>query len=190
MSRDRINNSPRTPWVMITCNIMNFRLINTLFGVIKGNEVLVKTASMLREGSENARGLCGRIGGDQFALLIPQTSYREDLLLRIAQTLEQEFRSGIYTFCIHFGVYKVDDSSLPVSVMCGRANSALRMIREDLTRIVAYFDDAIMEKLLMEQKVLCSFDEALQSGEFKESTARGRNGRPDKSQGVCRPVYG
>ena len=167
MSRDRINNSPRTPWVMITCNIMNFRLINTLFGVIKGNEVLVKTASMLREGSENARGLCGRIGGDQFALLIPQTSYREDLLLRIAQTLEQEFRSGIYTFCIHFGVYKVDDSSLPVSVMCGRANSALRMIREDLTRIVAYFDDAIMEKLLMEQKVLCSFDEALQSGEFK-----------------------
>ena len=167
MSRDRIISSPHTSWVLMTGNIMNFRLINTLFGVIKGNEVLVKTASMLREISEDSSGLCGRLGGDQFALLIPQTSYREETLLHIAQTLEQEFESGIYTFCIHFGVYKIDDPSLPVSVMCGRANSALHMIREDLTHTVAYFDDAIMEKMLLEQKVLCSFDEALQSGQFK-----------------------
>ena len=167
MSRDMINNSPHTSWVMMTCDIMNFRLINTLFGVIKGNEVLVRAASMLREIMEDSGGLCGRLGGDQFALLIPQTAYREETLLHIARTLEQEFKSGIYTFCIHFGVYDVDDPSLPVSVMCGRANSALHMIREDLTKTVAYFDDAIMEKMLMEQKVICSFDEALQNGQFK-----------------------
>ena len=51
--------------------------------------------------------------------------------------------------------------------MCGRANSALRTIREDLTRTVAYFDHAVFQKVLLEQTVLGSFEEALNSGQFK-----------------------
>jgi EAL domain-containing protein (putative c-di-GMP-specific phosphodiesterase class I) len=51
--------------------------------------------------------------------------------------------------------------------MCGRANSALRTIREDLTRIVAYFNYAVFQKILFEQAVLGSFDEAMESGQFK-----------------------
>lgn len=167
LSRDMIKNTPKTPWVMITGNILNFRLINTLFGVTKGNEVLARTSSMLREISEGARGLCGRLGGDHFALLIPKDRYKEEELTDTAQTLAEFFNSGIYTFCIHFGVYEIDDPSIPVSVMCGRANSALRTIREDLTNFVAYFDDAILQKLLLEQKVLGCFDDAIKEGEFQ-----------------------
>jgi EAL domain-containing protein (putative c-di-GMP-specific phosphodiesterase class I) len=51
--------------------------------------------------------------------------------------------------------------------MCGRANSALRTIREDLTRTVSYFDDAILQKIVLEQTVLGSFEEALGSGQFR-----------------------
>lgn len=146
---------------------MNFRLINTLFGDQKGNEVLARTASMLRDVSETSRGLCGRLGSDQFALLIPGSVYEEERLLSIAQTLAEIYNSGIYTFYIHFGVYNIDDPSIPVSVMCGRANSALRTIREDLTHTVAYFDDTIHQKIVIEQTVLGSFEEALNNGEFK-----------------------
>ena len=71
LARGMIKNSPDKSWVMITSNIMNFRLINTLFGDQKGNEVLARTASMLRDVSESSRGLCGRLGSDQFAVLIP-----------------------------------------------------------------------------------------------------------------------
>ena len=167
LSRDMIKNTPDITWVMITANIMNFRFVNTLFSVTKGNEILVRTASMLREISEEARGLCGRLGGDQFALLIPKAAYKEASLINTADSLSTLYNSGIYTFCIHFGVYEIDDPSIPVSVMCGRANSALRTIREDLTRFVAYFDDAILHKLLLEQKVLGCFDEALKDGQFQ-----------------------
>ncbi len=166
-AREKLKDDPDTPWTMITGNIMNFRLVNTLFGVLKGNEVLVRTAAMLRTVSEGAKGLCGRLGGDQFALIIPRSAYREETLQGIARALSAAFNSGIYTFCIHFGVYHVDDPSIPVSVMCGRANSALRTIREDLTCTVAYFDDAIMEKLLTEQTIISGFDEALRSGQFR-----------------------
>ena len=169
LARGMIKNSPGKSWVMITSNIMNFRLVNTLFGDQKGNEVLAKTASMLRDVSESSRGLCGRLGSDQFAVLIPRSMYREERLTSIARTLAEIYNSGIYKFHIHFGVYEIDDPSIPVSVMCGRANSALRTIREDLTRTVAYFDDAILQKIVMEQTVLGSFDEALGSGQFRMS---------------------
>ena len=167
LARGMMKNSQGKSWVMITSNIMNFRLVNTLFGDQKGNEVLAKTASLLREISEASRGLCGRLGGDQFALLIPKDKYREEQLINIAQALSDHYDSGIYTLHIHFGVYEIDDPSIPVSVMYGRANSALRTIREDLSNTVAYFDDAILQKILFEQTVLGSFEEALGSGQFK-----------------------
>ena len=165
--RGMIKNSPGKAWVMISSNIMNFRLVNTLFGDQKGNEVLVKTASMLNELSESSRGLCGRLSSDQFAVFIPGSMYKEERLTSIAQTLAETYNSGIYRLHIHFGVYEIYDSSIPVSVMCGRANSALRTIREDLTRTVAYFDHAVFQKILFEQTVLGSFDEALRDGQFK-----------------------
>ena len=167
LARGMIKNSPGKSWVMITSNIMNFRLVNTMFGDQKGNEVLTRTASMLREISESSRGLCGRLGSDQFAVLIPRSTYKEERLTSIAHTLAETYNSGIYKFHIHFGVYEIDDSSIPVSVMCGRANSALRTIREDMIRTVAYFDDAILQKIVMEQTVLGSFEEALDSGQFR-----------------------
>ena len=167
LARGMIKDSKGKSWVMITSNIMNFRLVNTLFGEQKGNEVLAKTASMLREVSESSRGLCGRLGSDQFAMLIPRIAYDKERLTSIAQTLSQFYNSGIYKFNIHFGVYEIDDPSNPVSVMCGRANSALRTILDDLTSIVAYFDDTILQKTVLEQTVLGSFEEALSSGQFK-----------------------
>ena len=167
LSREMLKNRPETAWVMVTSNIMNFRLINTLFGVFKGNEVLVKTAFLLREIADSARGLCGRLGGDQFALLIPKQAYREEDLLALSRTLTETYSSGMFTFCIHFGVYAVDDVKLPVSVMCGRANSALRTIREDVSRTVACFDDVLLQKILLEQTVIGSFEEALREEQFK-----------------------
>lgn len=167
LSREMIKSSSNTSWVMITSNIMNFRLVNTLFGVQKGNEVLVRTASMLKEISESARGLCGRLGGDQFALLVPNDKFEEESLLHVEQALSDIYSSGMYAFYIHFGVFEIDDPSIPVSVMCGRANSALRTIREDLTCVVARFDDDILQQILLEQAVLGSFDDALKDGQFK-----------------------
>ena len=165
--RGMIINSRGDTWMMVTSNIMNFRLVNTLFGVQRGNEVLARTASMLNGISESLKGLCGRIGSDQFAVFIPMSEHVEERLSDIARTLEETYSSGIYNFHIHFGIYEIYDPSVPVSVMCGRANSALRTIREDLTRTVAYFDHAVFQKVLLEQTVLGSFEEALNSGQFR-----------------------
>ena len=167
LSRELILNKPENAWVMITANIMNFRFINALFGVLKGNDALIRTGALLRRIAEGSGGLCGRLGADQFALLLPRQAYDEAALLNAARALSEAFNSGIFTFHIHFGVYEVLDASIPISVMCGCANSALRTIRESMKETVAYFDEAIRRRNLFEQEIISSFDDALQEGQFR-----------------------
>ena len=167
LTRQKIIDNPDRSWVMITGNIMNFKLVNTLFGVQKGNELLVSTANILKHISDEADGVCGRLGGDHFALLLPLDAYDENSLLKLQQDLSASFNCGIYTYIIHFGVYKISDPSIPVSVMCGRANSALSTIRMSLTKNIAYFDTDILKKALFEQEVISGFSKALENNEFR-----------------------
>ena len=167
LSREAIAKNPKMPWIMITSNIMNFRLVNTLFGSQKGNEIIVRNAAKLQHIAAASDGLCGRLGGDQFALLLPKGMYREALLTEITQSLREEYSSGSYTFVIHFGVYEVNDAALPISVMCDRANMALRTIREDHKKVIAYFNDDMLRRSLLEQEIISSFDKAIRENEFQ-----------------------
>jgi EAL domain-containing protein (putative c-di-GMP-specific phosphodiesterase class I) len=167
LGREMMLNTPDRSWVMVTSNIKGFRLINAIFGVQKGNEALVKTGAMLRRIAEQSSGLCGRLGADQFGLLVPEPAYGEEALEKIAQMLALAFNSGVFTFHIHFGVYRIDDASIPVSVMCGRANTALHAIRDDMQKTVAYFDEAMLRKSIFEQQVISGFEEALRGEQFR-----------------------
>ena len=165
--RGRIVSEPDKAWVFIAANIREFRLVNALFSVLKGNEILVRTAGRLKGIAERRNGICGRIGGDVFALFIPASEYREEDLTEAAKALTGAFSSGLFTFCIQFGVYRIDDSTIPVSVMCDRSNAALHTLRSDKSRTVVYFDDSMMRKSLFDQEVVSGFESALENGEFK-----------------------
>ncbi|MBR2676488.1 MAG: EAL domain-containing protein [Solobacterium sp.] len=167
LCREAMTKNPDLPWIMITSNIMNFRLVNTLFGSQRGNEVIVRNAAVLQEIADISNGFCGRLGNDQFALLLPKGMYREEQLRNAAGMLKEEFSSGQYTFRIHFGVYEVEDSSVPISVMCDRANTALRTIHENVRETIAYFTDDMMKKILFEQEVISSFEQALEERQFE-----------------------
>ena len=60
---------------------------------MKGNELLVRNAAMLRGIAEHSDGICGRLGNDQFALLIPKRHFREELLLNMEAELAEIFNS-------------------------------------------------------------------------------------------------
>ena len=167
LSREAVVRNPDLPRVMITSNIMDFRLVNTLFGTQRGNEAIVRNAAALQQIAITCNGLCGRLGGDQFALLLPKGTYREEMLTEAAAALRDEFSSGVYTFCIHFGVYDVEDPSIPISVMCDRANMALRTIRDDHRETIATFKPEMMKKSLFAQEVISSFEKALAADQFR-----------------------
>ena len=166
-SREVISGRPDADWVMINGDIMGFHVVNDLFGVEKGNELLMKTADMLKGLIRSEDGLCGRLGGDNFAVLIPADTYRETDLHEIARSLAEYETGGVYTVRIHFGVYEIPDVSIPVHVMCSRANTALRTISADAREIVAYYDEKIMENDLFGHRVISRFDRMIEEGHFR-----------------------
>ncbi|MBR6916759.1 MAG: EAL domain-containing protein [Clostridia bacterium] len=166
-ARELLSDSEEAFWTMITGDIMEFRLFSDLFGAEKGNEALIETADRLEKIAFENGGICSRLYRDKFAVLIPSDNYSEDDFKDAASAVRNKLSNGIYTLCIHFGVYRIENSSIPVSVMLDRANMALRAIHKDVNRTIAYFDGDIMQKGLLEQKVISSFDEALKNGEFR-----------------------
>ena len=167
ISRQMIVDNPDSSWMMISADIMNFRFVNTLFGEQKGNELLVATAKAINKLAVNEKGICGRLGGDHFALLIRSEDYDERALLDIQKELSASFNCGIYSYIIHFGAYKIYDTSIPISVMYGRANSALKTIKDSLSETIAYFDADMQHRILFEQEVISSFSKVIKEEEFQ-----------------------
>ena len=81
-----------TTLALIALDLNHFKLVNDRYGHIRGDEVLRDVAGMLRQTVRGSDLLC-RIGGDEFAVLAPQTTYHEaeNLARRIEQSIEGEF---------------------------------------------------------------------------------------------------
>lgn len=66
---EALQQTPDVDWLLLCSNIKDFKLINDLFGLEKGNEVLKMEADLLKKYcGKNA--VYGRIGGDKFAVCI------------------------------------------------------------------------------------------------------------------------
>ena len=187
-TRAMLNHEADEEWMMITADILQFRLFNNLFGVEKGNAVLVGLADQLREITIKNLGICGRLRGDKFALLLRKKDFHEEPLIKAAHFMNTHFSSGVYTLCVHFGVYEITDKAIPVPLMCDRANMALRTIHSNLNATIAHFEDMIIRQGLIEQEILSSFEKSLEDGRFVIylQSINNPNGKPLSAEALAR----
>jgi len=66
--------STRRPFGFAICDIDRFKNVNDAFGHPAGDDVLIAFARLLRE-SEGV--LAGRLGGDEFCIILPHATYQE-----------------------------------------------------------------------------------------------------------------
>ena len=62
--------------------------------------------------------------------------------------------------------YKIKETDCDISVMAGRAKRALKTIKRDVIKKIAYFDDDFMLREENERNIIATFDSALKNGEF------------------------
>jgi diguanylate cyclase (GGDEF)-like protein len=81
-----------TTLALIALDLNDFKLVNDRYGHIRGDEVLRDVAATLQRTVRSSDLLC-RIGGDEFAVLAPHTTYHEAeaLARRIEQSVDEEF---------------------------------------------------------------------------------------------------
>jgi diguanylate cyclase len=72
----QLDTAENLPLSVIICDINGLKLINDSFGHSYGDQLIVETAKVIRIACP-ADGIISRIGGDEFALLLPKTRTEE-----------------------------------------------------------------------------------------------------------------
>ena len=167
------------PFIIVCTDVKNFKMINEIFGVKRGDDLLLRIAGAIRSLSEGNGSVCGRLTGDRFALCMKKENFNEAALLADSVRLSSFLGEDIFKVQMHFGIYEVTDPELSVSVMCDRANFAIHTIKDSYQSIVAYYNDEMRDSFLSEQKMISEFEAALGSGQFTayiqpQITAEGR----------------
>lgn len=162
--QDILKKDTETNYQILCTNIKHFKLINDLFGMDAGDEIIKSIADSLKRNRAE-KTIFARLEADKFAVLVPNESSREmiDLFLKADFHLRG---NEAYLIHIDVGVYEIDDWTIPVSLMCDRANMALATIKEDRSKQVAYFKETMREQMLKEQLLFSDLHRAIKGQEM------------------------
>ena len=152
-------------YCMVCSDIKNFKMVNDVFGINVGDEVLVAIADTLKRLAKPG-SVYGRLDGDRFALCMPRERFDGDMFTSELKRIGETSGTALYRVHIHIGVYDIANPDIAVSLMCDRALMAIKTIKSSLADMIAYYDDGLRAASIGEQKVTSEFSEALQRGEF------------------------
>ncbi|MFW8565628.1 GGDEF domain-containing protein [Orrella sp. 11846] len=120
------SNHAGNPVAALMCDLDHFKLINDEFGHEHGNQVLILFANTLKAAVPN-HGIYARIGGEEFALLIEQTS--ASFPLEVAQSICQRFHALSHTnlgkLSVSIGVAFSTDVGYDIDSLLSKADDAL-----------------------------------------------------------------
>lgn len=154
-----------TKYCIICSNIKDFKFVNELFGVEKGNEILRKEAEYIKDFADE-EVVAARLRGDRFAMCMPKVRFDEKLIDKAVSGINAAFKNSLFHMHIFLGVYDIEDVNERVSIMCDKANFAGETIRNEYNINVAYYTEQLMLKSLEERKIIGEFDRALDNEEF------------------------
>jgi diguanylate cyclase (GGDEF)-like protein len=81
----------RQPLSVIMLDLDDFKLVNDTFGHVYGDQVLVRVADLVRS-TLRASDVAARYGGDEFALILPETGREE--AARVTERILDAFRAS------------------------------------------------------------------------------------------------
>lgn len=163
--RQRLIERPDARYLIVYSNVRNFELVNKLFGVEGGNQLLAGIAEILR-GECGPEEVYGRCQDDHFAIMMLKSRFDEARMLAQMDRARALMESPIYSIQIQLGVYEIEDPEMPITAMLEHAELALKTIRNSRTRSIAYYSPGMMERKLKDNHILTAFEQALADRDF------------------------
>ncbi len=158
-------------FALMCFDLDRFKLVNDTFGHVAGDEMIVRAARALRQARrENA--FVARIGGDEFALIAPETSSRE-AAEALAQEIVAEFRRpfafvwGASACSVSVGVALAPDHGEDGDRLVRSADAALYKAKQHARGSVAFVDDWESGEARERRELETALRQALRNGEIR-----------------------
>lgn len=162
---ETVNKNIDIQYCILCSNIKDFKFINELFGLKKGDEVLIKVGEFLNEYLEDD-SICARIENDRFAICMPKEKFNEKAIISRLNEFQKQFDSNVFRMHVFTGVYDIENPDEPVSIMCDKANIAGDTIKNDYHSYIAHYNNAMLENSIEERRIIGEFERALNNEEF------------------------
>ncbi len=160
-----LRNNPEAAYNIIVIDIEHFKLVNDTYGVAEGDNLLKFMARQISKLSSRYKGICARANADRFFLLVPG----DVDMTHIVEVYQNSLFSYPIAMKIYvkFGIYEIEDMSMPVAGMCDRATLALSSIKGRYDKVSSYYDDILRKRLLVEQQIINDMEAAIKEKQFR-----------------------
>ena len=163
-TKEMLLDNPDKNFDLLRINIERFKVLNDLFGESTGDKLLRYIGKFLKEIN---LPLCvsGRLYADNFVVCYEAGKGDSRRMINTLQMVADSFAINNRNI-LSFGLYRIDDKTLPVSVMCDRANMALWKAKGNFKNPYCEYDEKMRQQVLKEQKIINAMEMAIQNKEF------------------------
>lgn len=158
-----LNESSHIQYHIICIDIQQFKLINDIYNVKIGNEVLIYIANKLQNLYQQKDYFCARFSADTFFVFLPESLSNESFINQVTEI----FRSIPIDRSIQpaIGIYPIHNI-ISVNLMCDRAFMAVESVKGMYQRNYAWYEENMRDHLIEEQELLNEADKAMKNGDF------------------------
>lgn len=152
-------------YCLLAVDIEHFKLYNEWYGREAGDEFLIHIASYLKQMEHEMACVAGYMGGDDFAILLPN---RPGCLDELQEQINEGARKYGQNagFLPAFGLYSIEDKTVPISTMYDRAMIALGEVKGNYAQRLKQYDNRMIGQLEEDHILLSEVQRALDQGEF------------------------
>ena len=148
----RRNKREQRPLSVIMCDIDNFKAYNDTYGHGEGDECLKKVAGGLEKALKRPGDFCGRYGGEEFIVILPNTDI--DGALKIAEKIcsdienlkiahEKSLPLQLVTLSLGLATMQENDAFMSHETLIKNADAALYEAKEKGRNQVRSFRDSL-----------------------------------------------
>ncbi|MBR2526302.1 GGDEF domain-containing protein [bacterium] len=172
------NVSPQDKYALILMDIAKFKVINELYGFDMANVILKDIYGIIKANMPE-KYLLARSYAATYIFIIKYandndinniidkihhdiSNYNNDKMKKL-KTMNNKVVAKLVPL---FGVYLINDITVPIYMMCDRVGLAKRTISDDVNKYISYYDDNLRRKLLNEKNIEDEMHAALASHQF------------------------